>query len=198
MQVEAAPLQGLGKLPGVVGGEHDHRLGRGLDGPELGNRDLKAVEDFEEKRLGLHLDSVDLVDEQHDRLRRAYGVEQWPGQQEGLAEDVRFEVIPHLPFVALEPQQLLVVVPFVEGPGFVEPFVALKAYQPASRPLGERQGEGGLSHSCRPLGEDRFAQPLGQEDHLRDAGIGEVAGTAKLRGDIGWGFPPEGGHRQRV
>ena len=64
--------------------------------PELGDRHLVLGEDLEQQRLGLELDAVDLVDEQHDRLGGADRLEQRAGEQELLGEDVLLEVLPVL------------------------------------------------------------------------------------------------------
>ena len=60
----------------------------GRDRAELGDRHLVVGEDLEQQRLGLDLDAVDLVDQQHDRLGGADRLEQRAGQQELLGEDV--------------------------------------------------------------------------------------------------------------
>ena len=94
VQVEAAALQGLGELPGVVGGEEDHRQAGGPDRAQLGDRDLVLGEHLEQQRLGLELDPVDLVDQQHHRLVGPDGLEQRAGQEEVLGEDVLLELLP--------------------------------------------------------------------------------------------------------
>ena len=68
VEVEAAPLQRLGQLAGVVRREEHERDLLGLDRAQLGDRHLVVGEDLEQQRLGLDLDAVDLVDQQHDRL----------------------------------------------------------------------------------------------------------------------------------
>src|SRR5580658_8382039 len=65
VQVEAPALERLGELTGVVGREEHHGQLRGPYGPELGNRHLVLREDLEQQRLGLELDAVDLVDQEH-------------------------------------------------------------------------------------------------------------------------------------
>ena len=44
---------------------------RALRVPELRDRHLKIAEDLQQERLELRVGLVDLVDEQHDRLRRS-------------------------------------------------------------------------------------------------------------------------------
>ena len=87
-EVEAAALERLGQLARVVRGEDDDRVRAGLDHAELGDRDLEVGEDLEQHRLELLVGLVDLVDQQHDRLGRGDRLEQRPGEQEVLGEDV--------------------------------------------------------------------------------------------------------------
>ena len=94
VQEQAAPLEGLGQLPGVVGGQEDQRDLGGAHRPELGDRHLVVGEDLEQQGLGLHLDPVHLVDQQHDRLFGPDGLQQRPGQEERLGEDVLLDVLP--------------------------------------------------------------------------------------------------------
>ena len=94
VQVEAAPLERFGQLAGVVGGEEHHGQLRGPHGAELGDRHLVLGEDLEQQRLGLELDAVHLVDEQHHRFGGPDRLEQRPGQQEVLGEDVLLELRP--------------------------------------------------------------------------------------------------------
>ena len=44
------------------------RLARAANRSQLRNRHLKRAEHLEQQRLGLHLDTVDFIDEQNDRL----------------------------------------------------------------------------------------------------------------------------------
>src|SRR5690606_32339031 len=109
VQEEAASLQSLGELPGVVGGQDDEWPAGRRHGAELGYRHLEIRKHFEEQGLGLDLDPVDLVDQQHDRRLRPDRLEQRSSQQEVLREDVLFELFPLLVLVGLYPQELLLV-----------------------------------------------------------------------------------------
>src|SRR5437763_368064 len=94
VQVQAPTLEGLGQLAGVVRREeHQGQLGGGHRS-QLGDRDLVVGQDLEQQGLGLHLDPVDLVDEQHDRFGGADGLEQGPGEKKVLAEDVLLQLAP--------------------------------------------------------------------------------------------------------
>ena len=142
--------------------------------PELGDRHLVLGEDLEQQGLGLELHPVDLVDQEDHRLGRADGLEQRPGQEELLGEDVLFELLPGLAGVGLDAQQLLLVVPLVEGLGLVQPLVALEADEPAPGQAGHRLGQLGLAGAGRALHQHRLGQPVGQEDHAGDPVVGQV------------------------
>jgi hypothetical protein len=66
-QVQAAPLEPVRELAGVVRGQHDERAVPGPDRPRLGHGHLEVRQHLEEERLELGLGLVDLVHEQHDR-----------------------------------------------------------------------------------------------------------------------------------
>ena len=159
---------------------------------QLGDGHLVVGEDLEQQGLGLHLDAVHLVDQQHDRLVGPDGLEQRPGEQERLGEDVLLDVLPLFAAgrladpLGLDAQQLLLVVPLVEGLGLVEALVALQADQAGAGHLGHRLGQLGLAGAGRALDQDRLAQPLGQVDHAGDALVGQVA-------DLSQAFPDGGG-----
>ena len=129
MQVEAAALQRLGELARVVRREEHERSLLALDRAELGDRHLEVGEHLEQQRFGLDLDAVDLVDQQHDRLVGTDRLEQRPGEQERLGEDVGLDRLPVALVLAvgLDAQQLLLVVPLVDGLRLVEALVALQA-----------------------------------------------------------------------
>ncbi len=80
VEEKAAALQGLRQLTGVVGGEEHERYLVGRDGAELGDRDLIVREDLEQERLGLDLETIDLVHEEHDRIGGADRLEQRAGR----------------------------------------------------------------------------------------------------------------------
>ena len=81
--------------------------------------------------------------------------------------------------LGLDPQQLLLVVPLVQGLGLVQALVALQPDQPGARQLGHRLGQLGLAGAGRALDQHRFAEALGQVDHAGDALVGEVADPAQ-------------------
>ena len=94
VQEQAAALERLGQLTGVVGGQEDQRDLLGPHRAELGDRHLVVGQDLEQQRLGLDLDPVDLVDQQHHRLVGPDGLEQRAGEQELVGEDVVLELVP--------------------------------------------------------------------------------------------------------
>ena len=129
VQVETPPLQRLRELTRVVRREQHDRALLADDGAELGDRHLEVGEHLEQQRLGLDLDAVDLVDQQHDGLVGADRLEQRTGQEERLREDVGFDIGPIrlVLTVGLDAQQLLLVVPLVQRLGLVEALVALQS-----------------------------------------------------------------------
>ena len=149
--------------------------------PELGDRHLVLGQDLEQQGLGLELDPVDLVDQQHHRLGGLDGLEQRPGEQELLGEDVVLELLPRLAGVGLDAQQLLLVVPLVEGLGLVETLVALQADEPAAGQPGHRLGQLGLAGPGRALHQDRLGQAVGQVDDARDPVVGQVVDPGQSR-----------------
>ena len=166
--------------------EHERAL-PALDGAELGNRDLEVGEHLEQQRFGFDLHPVDLVDEQDHGVFGADRFEQRAGQQELLGEDVgldRFPVALVLT-VGLDTQELLLVVPLVEGFRLVEALVTLQSDQPRVRDLGGRLGELGLADTGRPLDEHRLPQPVGQVQDAGDARVGEIVDAAQAVEDIG-------------
>ena len=192
-EIEAAALQRLGELAGVVGGEDHDRLGARLDHAELRDRDLEVGEDLEQHRLELLVGLVDLVDQQDDRVLGADRLEQRPGEEEVLAEDVAARPSPRAlgcrlglaGGLGLDPQQLLAVVPLVERLCLVEPLVALKANQPAVGRTRERLGELGLADACGALDQHRLAEPLREEGDERGRLVGQVSDLAESLANLG-------------
>ncbi len=185
MEVEAATLERLGELAGVVGGQEHERDLLGLDRAQLGDRDLVVGEDLEQQRLGLDLDAVDLVDQQHDGIVGADRLEQRAGQQEVVREDVVVDLAPPVGvLVGLDAQQLLLVVPLVERTALVEALVALEADQAGAGHLGDRLRELRLARAGRTLDEDRLAQPVGEERDAGDAVVGQVVDALEALADL--------------
>jgi hypothetical protein len=190
VEVEAAALERLGQLAGGVGGQHDERPALRNDRAELRDGDLEVGEHFQQQALDLDVGLVGLVDEQHGRLGAPDGLEQWPGKQELLGEDVAaFDVPAHLAGVPvdLQAEQLLAVVPLVQGPGLVDPLVALQPDQPGAGDRRDCLGQLGLAHAGGPLDEQRLAEPVGEEDGRRGRRIGQVADPGEPLTDLGRG-----------
>ncbi len=75
----------------------------------------------------------------------------------------------------LDAEELLLVIPLVEGLCLVEALVALKPDEPGSRQAGDAFRELGLSGTGRPLDEDRLQQPVGEVDDSRQPVVSEVS-----------------------
>ena len=107
-------------------------------------------------------------------------VQQRPGEQELLAEDVVLDLLPAgVGGLGLDPQELLAVVPLVQGLGLVEALVALEPDQLAARGAGQRLGQLRLAHARRALHEHRLAELPGEKGHQRGALVGEVSGAGQ-------------------
>src|SRR2546425_5268545 len=163
VEEQAPPLQRLGQLARVVRRQHHERRPGGGDRAELRDRHLPLGQYLEEQGLRLHLDPVHLVDQQDHGLGRADRREQWPGEQKVLREDVLLDLVPvSLTRVRLNAKELLLVVPLVESLGFVEPLVALQAYQRVPGRLRERLPQRRLPHARRPFAQNGLRQPVGE------------------------------------
>jgi hypothetical protein len=128
----------------------------------------------------LDFDAVDFVDQQHHRLVGRDGLEQRAGEEELIGEDVVVDVAPRVAvLVGLDAQQLLLVVPLVEGLGLVEAFVALQADQPGPRHLGDALRELGLPRTSRALDQHGLAEAFSEEHDARDAFISKVRDIAQ-------------------
>ena len=83
-----------------------------------------------------------------------------------------------LVLVGLHPQQLLLIVPFVERARLVEAFVALEADQIGVEDFGEDLGDFGLACAGGTFDEQRLFEREGEEDRGLDAIVGDVFGAA--------------------
>ena len=88
------------------------------------------------------------------------------------------------PGAGLDPQDLLGVVPLVEGAGLVDALVALQPHQTRAGGLRDRPGQLGLADPGGALHQQRLAQPVGEEDRGGRCGIGQVAGLGQPPRDI--------------
>ena len=77
--------------------------------------------------------------------------------------------------LGLDAQELLLVVPLVEGLRLVEPLVALQADQAGPEQFGHGLRQLGLARAGRALDQDRLAKPFGQVHHAGDPLVGQIA-----------------------
>src|SRR5687767_11183711 len=199
VQVEAAALERLRQLPGVVGGEEHERDLVGGHRAQLGDRHLVVGEDLQQQRLGLDLDPVDFVDQEYHGVVGPDGLQQRPGEQELLAEYVLLDVGPRLALalghpLGLDAQELLLVVPLVERLGLVEALVALEADEPGARHLGHRLGQLGLAGARRALDQHGLAEAVGEVDDAGDPLVGEVGDIPQRLADVRDGCEARIGH----
>ena len=69
-EMQAASLERVAHLAGIVRGQEDQRLGRRLDRADLGNRDLEVRQDLEQERLEFRIRLVDFVDQKQASASR--------------------------------------------------------------------------------------------------------------------------------
>src|SRR4029450_4753204 len=114
------------------------------------------------------------------------GLRQGPGEQERLGEDVGLDLGPAgvVGPVGLDAQQLLLVVPLVQGLGLVQALVALEPDQPGPGGGGQGLGQLGLADPGWPLGQDGLLQPVGQEGDVGDHGGGQVVDLGQAPADL--------------
>ena len=184
MQVQAAPLEGVPEVAGVVAGEEGHGGYVRPHRAELRNGDLVGGEDLEQEGLELLVRLVDLVDEKDRSPLFAERPQQGPRLQERFGEEDVPELVQarHRPLEAgrvaqhvahavlqdLGIEELLAVLPLVEGLRLVEPLVALEPDEGEVEKAGHREGELGLADAGRALDEDRLLEMGGDVDRGRD------------------------------
>ena len=144
VEMQAAPFQGVGDLPGVVAGQEDDRgIPVRLDRADLGNGHLEIGQDLEQQRFELVVRLVHLVEQEHATVLFTQRLQQRARLQELLGEEDVAELVQtghrlREPLRALQNfiegllqhlciEQLLAVLPLVDGLGLVETLVALQA-----------------------------------------------------------------------
>ena len=129
---EAAPLERVVQLARAVRGQDHGRAAARADRADLRDRDLEVREHLEQERFELVVGAVDLVDQQHDRLRRSRSPRSsGPPDQELGAEEL---LLGHRPLLrGADVEELARVVPLVHRVCDVEALVALQADQPRER-----------------------------------------------------------------
>ena len=185
--VQAAPLQRVVHLTGAVRRDDHKRRLLGLDGPDLGNRNLEVRQQLEQERLELFVGPVDLVDQQDGR--RLIGVvdrvQQRPPQQELGTEDLPFRQPTVLALVQQpDVEQLARVVPFIDRVREVDALVALQTDQPRAEHVGHDLGRLGLADPGLALDEQRFFELQGEVDGSRQRPVADVPPLAQTRLDV--------------
>src|SRR5438128_3486877 len=203
-EMQAAALERVRHLTRVVAGQDDEGDVPRLHGAELGHAHLEVGQHLEEEGLELGVRLVDLVDEQHAGLLRADGAQERPRQDEAVAEEdivlagdpihrlgERAGPAQHLADLVLQDlrvEELLRVLPLVEGLGLVEPLVALEANQLLAERGRQHLGELGLPHPGRAFHQDRLLHLGGQVDDRRDGVAGDVLETREALDDVVYGY----------
>ncbi len=70
IEMQTAALQRVGQFPAVVACEDDQRYVLRLEGSQLRHAHLEIAQHFQQKSFELRIRLVDLVDQEHGRLRR--------------------------------------------------------------------------------------------------------------------------------
>ncbi len=91
VQKQAPPFERFRQFTGVIGSQNDYGITGRLDRSQLRDRDLEVGQNLEQQGFGLHLDPVNLVNEEYDWFGGRDRLQQWPGEQERLAKDVVFD-----------------------------------------------------------------------------------------------------------
>ena len=189
--MQAPAFQGGREITGVVGRQDHVRHVLGAEGADLRNRNLELAEQFQQHRLERLVGTVDLVDKQHHRFRRAHRLKQRARREEPLGEEDAFLRADPLDGVLqvggvgddladlfaqdLRVQQLLAVVPFVQRLGLVLALIALQPQQPPPGRRRQHLGQLRLADARRPLDEQRLLEPRQQEDRRREALVNDIA-----------------------
>src|SRR5580692_10594944 len=183
VQEQAATFERFGQFAGGVGGQHHERRPLGGDGAQLGDRHGEVRQHLQQQTLDFDVGLVGLVDQQHGGFGAPDRGQQRTGEQKLLSEDVGLGLVPVIG-AGLDTQNLLGVVPLVEGTGLVDTFVALQADQTRSSGLRDGAGQLGLTNTGRAFDQKRLAEPVGQENRGGGGGIGQVAGFGQPTTDI--------------
>ena len=164
IEVGASPPQGLPQGSGPVGGQHHKGDGFRPHRPRLGDGHLHFAEQLQQERLELLVGFVDLVNEQHHRLLGPDRPQQGPLQQVFVAEEGPGQIVRVPPVhLHLDAQQLLLVIPLVEGLALVQALVALEAHQLPVQGGGHDLGDFGFSYAGGALNEQGPVQPEGHQ-----------------------------------
>ena len=140
--VETAPLQRVMDFAGAVGGDDDNRRLFGLDRAKLRNCDLKVGQHFQQERLERLIRAVKFVDQEHGRSARlaAQRLQHRAADQVLFGEHTAFQrlaVLDARGFSHADFDHLRRIVPFINGGGNVQPFIALQPDQRASQRLAK-------------------------------------------------------------
>ncbi len=179
---ESASLERVVQLARAVRRQDHSRLAPSADRSELGDRDLEVREHLEQERLELLVGTIDLVDQQHDRLVGVDRLEQRAPDQELGAEELLLRDRALLRRADVE--ELTRVVPLVHRVRDVEPLVALKADQPCGERRRERLRRLGLPHAGLALQQHRLLEREREEERRREPAIGEIVRLTQGRVEL--------------
>ena len=179
--VEAAAAQRVGEIARTIRRHDDGGALRGANRADLGDRDLKLAQQFEQNRFERLVGAVDLVNEQHRRALLHDRFEQRTFDEIGLAEDLGLAGLDRTFRVLgqLHVQQLLGVVPLVQRAGGVDALVALQADEPRVQHLGQDLRTFRLPDAGRTFDQQRFSE----REHQLQRGGEIIARDVPVRGE---------------
>ena len=161
VQVQAPPLERLGQLPGVVRGEEHqrHRVAAtvpssGIDTWYSERTSSKSASVSSSTRSTSSISSTTgssaRMASRSGRVSRNSSEKMSSSSSSQVGDRCRRRRV-GFPDCGLDTQQLLAVVPLVEGLGLVEPLVALEPNEPAAGQVGHRLGQLRLAGTGRPF-----------------------------------------------
>ena len=157
-------------LARAVGGEDDDgRFGR-VDGAEFGDCDLKIRQSLQQEGLEGFIRAVQFVDQQDRRAARlrAHGLQKRAFDQVVFGKEFRCQRVavgPACGFGGADGDHLRGEVPFIDGGGGIQAFIALQADQAATEGGGDGLGDLGLAGAGLAFQKEGPAQFQRQEGH---------------------------------
>jgi hypothetical protein len=152
------------------------------DRAELGDRHLEFRQDFEQESLEFLVGAVDLVDQQHGRLRPPDRGEQRPFEQVFLGEHLILQCRGIMAASRLDRQELALVVPFIERMLGIDALVALQADEVAAENFGHGLRRLGLADARHALDQKRLAEPDREEHRRGQWFVGYISAGGKMLG----------------
>jgi len=180
--VQRSTLEGIVNVSGPVRRDDHDRRNLGLERPKFGHGHSEIRERLEQERLELVVGSVDLVDQQHrwNVASMIDGTQDRSSDEEAFGEQFLLERISSCSacgsccFGGAKVQELMGVVPLVEGLASVDSLVALEADQFATGDGREHLGDLGLPYARFALEQQWPLQRRSKKDRGGEASVCEI------------------------